>query len=89
MIIEPYILIPLSLYDDIVDYFDNIADASGDSQGYTTNREMKISSRLQNDAKREPADKILLYEKTLKEIAKMQPIYAGSAPSIAKEALKH
>jgi hypothetical protein len=45
---ENNILIPESLYDRLVEYFDDKSDADGDSQGIYPNKEMTLLTELEN-----------------------------------------
>ena len=45
---EKIISIPEYLFDELIDYFDNKADADGSSEGYIANKEMKLLSQLQS-----------------------------------------
>jgi hypothetical protein len=45
---ENNILIPESLYNQLLDYFDNKSDADGSSEGFTANEEMKLLTELEN-----------------------------------------
>ncbi len=43
---ENVYIISEDLYNDLIEYFDNRADADGDSQGFYPNEEMKLLSQL-------------------------------------------
>jgi hypothetical protein len=44
---ENNILIPESLYDRLIEYFDGRSDADGSSEGFTANEEMKLLTELE------------------------------------------
>ena len=52
MTTEEHILIPKSLYNDLIEYFDDRADSDGSSEGFTHNEEKRLLSRLEEAGER-------------------------------------